>query len=97
MAKKKEQSKEQTNKESGKMTLEEAKALRMSKAKKKELPLTLEQKREKFRTFWSQNRSKYGREKELEQVLWLHLKAINKIEPQDFEEGLAHFGLKKGN
>lgn len=77
------------------MTLAEAKAYRASlyKAEKKEL--TVEEKKEQFRIFWAQQKHKYGKAKDLEQILWVHLKATKHDEPEKFEAGLAHFGLKK--
>lgn len=77
------------------MTLQEAKAYRASLAKKSSPDLTAAQKREAFRIYWAQERSKYGQSKEIEQVLWIHLKAIKMDTPEKFEEGIKHFGYKK--
>jgi hypothetical protein len=77
------------------MTLEEARAWRASLAKETKAELTLEQKREAFRVFWAQAKSAYGKSKDLEDVLWLHLKSIKMDKPEQFEDGLRHFGLKK--
>lgn len=77
------------------MTAEEAKAFRASLAVPQEIKLTEQQKREEFRVFWAQAKRKYGQPKELEDILWLHLKSSNLSEPSQFEAGLAHFGLKK--
>ena len=77
------------------MTLEEAKAYRASLAVKKEKILTDAQKREAFRVFWAREKSKYSKSKEIESILWIHLKAIKMNEPDKFEAGIKNFGLKK--
>lgn len=78
------------------MTLEEARAYRASLHVPKEKDLTDKEKRESFRMFWAQSRKKYGnKSKELEQILWLHLKATGNDVPEKFEDGISHFGLKK--
>lgn len=77
------------------MSIEEARAYRASLAKPAEPALSEEQKREQFRLFWAQEKHKYGKSKDLESVLWLHLKATQMDEPAKFESGIAHFGLKK--
>ena len=84
--------KDQKNEE---MTLAEAKAFRASLNKPKAIELSNEQIREEFRKFWAQEKSKYGKSRDLEEILWLHLKAIKKASPEQFEAGLNHFGLKK--
>jgi len=50
--------------------------------------------RDEFKKFWSEKRTEYKRSKELEDIIWLHLKAIGKTKPEEFEEGIRHFGLK---
>lgn len=49
----------------------------------------------KFQEFWAANRKAYGKEKDLEHILWAHLKAIGCDSPEKFSEGITHFGLKK--
>lgn len=83
-------------KENQEMTLEEAKAYRANLYKPAMPILTDTEKREKFRMFWAKSRRKYGKSKELEQILWLHLKAIGCDAPEKFEDGIKHFGLKVG-
>lgn len=51
--------------------------------------------RNAFVEFWAQARKKYNRPRELEPVLWAHLKSSGHDKPHLFEAGLAHFGLKK--
>jgi hypothetical protein len=51
--------------------------------------------REAFKLFWAQEKSKYGKSKDLEEILWCHLKAIKMDHPEKFEDGIAHFGFKK--
>lgn len=87
--------KEQKVEASEEMTLAQAKAFRASLHKPKAIELTEEEKREEFRKFWATQKSKYGKSRDLEEILWLHLKAVKKASPESFEEGLAHFGLKK--
>lgn len=77
------------------MTVAEARARRAALHKPKAPELTEEETREEFRKFWAQQKSKYGKSKDLEEILWLHIKAVKKASPEQFEEGVAHFGLKK--
>jgi hypothetical protein len=77
------------------LSLEEARALRASLYKPAQPELTEEDKREQFRIFWAQQKYKYGKSKDLEEILWLHLRTVGMNEPEKFEDGLAHFGLKK--
>jgi hypothetical protein len=78
------------------MTLEEAKAYRAS-LHKESAPksLTAKQKRDAFKIYWVQNKKKYGMSNKLEQVLWLHLVSTSNDSPENFDKGLAHFGIKK--
>lgn len=76
------------------MTLEEAKAYRASLCKPEVIELSGEEKREQFRLFWAQEKHKYGKSKDLEPILWLHLKAIKMDEPSKFSEGILNFGLR---
>jgi hypothetical protein len=48
-----------------------------------------------FQEWWAVNRKAYNRAKDLEEVIWAHLKAIGSNSPEKFEDGVAHFGLKK--
>jgi hypothetical protein len=82
-------------KEKQEMTLQEAKAYRASLYKETPRQLDEHEKRELFRLFWAENKYKYGKAKDLEAVLWLHLKASKLDDPENFDKGLAHFGLKK--
>jgi hypothetical protein len=81
--------------EAPEMTLEEAKAFRASLHKPMEKPLTSAEKRESFRKFWALNKSRYGKTKDIEPVLWVHLESSGFSEPTQFIEGLEHFGLKR--
>lgn len=49
--------------------------------------------RDKFSEFWAQNRKKFDRPRELEDVIWAHLKASGHDKPELFTKGLTHFGL----
>jgi len=77
------------------MTSEEARLYRASLHKPEKKALSEQQKRESFRLFWAVEKAKYGKKKDLEGILWLHLKASKLDEPEQFEDGLKHFGLKK--
>lgn len=81
--------------ESAEMTVAEARAHRASLHKPQAVELSDEQSREEFRKFWATEKAKYGKSKDLEEIVWLHLKAVKKASPEQFEEGLVHFGLKK--
>lgn len=54
-----------------------------------------EESREAFKYFWATARKEYGKAKDLEDILWAHLKATGNDKPELFEKGLKHFGLKK--
>lgn len=81
--------------ESKQMTAEEAKAFRASLYKPEVRTLSDKEKREQFRIFWAKSKKQYGKSKDLEDVIWLHLKSVKMDEPEKFEDGLKHFGLKK--
>jgi hypothetical protein len=51
--------------------------------------------RDEFSLFWTRVRKEYNRSKDIEPVLWAHLKSIGHDKPELFEAGLKHFGLKK--
>lgn len=74
---------------------EKARAFRASLAKPAVHILTEKEKREQFRLFWAKCKRKYGKTKSIEEIIWLHLKSSKMDEPEKFEAGLAHFGLKK--
>lgn len=86
---------EQLSGDSGEMTLEEARAYRASLHKPAPPSFSDDEKREQFRIFWAQAKAKYGKPKELEKTIWLHLKSAKMDSPEQFEAGLAHFGFKK--
>lgn len=79
----------------GQMTVEQARAFRASLYNPAPKPLNSTQRREAFRVFWAANKSKYGQPKSIEKALWLHLESIGMTSPEQFKEGLQHFGLKK--
>lgn len=51
--------------------------------------------KEAFSAYWASARKNYKRPKDLEDVLWAHLKSIGHDKPDLFEKGIEHFGLKK--
>jgi len=77
------------------MSLEEAKAYRASLYKEESAKLSEQDKREQFRIYWTENRNKFGKGKDLEEILWVHLIATGLDDPKNFDKGLAHFGLKE--
>ncbi len=77
------------------MTDEEARTYRASKVQPESKVWSESEKREEFRKFWAQTKRQYGKAKDLEGILWLHLKSSGNDVPEKFEAGLAHFGLKK--
>lgn len=77
------------------MTTEEAKAARAAKHAAIPKKPTDQEQREAFRIFWAQEKSKYGKDRKLEPVLWVHLKAIGMASPDKFNAGIQHFGLKQ--
>lgn len=87
--------KEKKQEKKSEMTLAEAKAYRMSLNKATVTKLEEHEKREQFRLFWAENKYKYGKAKDLEHILWEHLKSSKLTDPENFDKGLAHFGLKK--
>jgi hypothetical protein len=87
--------KQEKKPEKKEMSLAEARAYRASLYKAQPVKLSDQEKREQFRIYWAENKSKYGKAKELESILWVHLKAVKLDDPEKFEAGIAHFGLKK--
>jgi hypothetical protein len=77
------------------MSLEEAKAYRASLYKPQKRALSEAERRQQFKLFWTQNRKKFGKKKELEPILWIHLQAAGYDQPEKFEDGIQHFGLKR--
>ena len=86
---------EQKKEKEVELTVEEARALRLAAHKAKDKQGSEQERREEFRVYWTQNKSNYGRGKEMEHVLWVHLKAVQMDRPEKFEDGILHFGLKK--
>ncbi len=54
-----------------------------------------EESRVKFQEFWALNKIKYNTQKDIEPILWAHLKAAGFTTPEKFEAGIENFGLKK--
>jgi len=78
------------------MSMQEARAARLAMAKPKApKELSESQKREAFRLHWAKEKASYGKTRDLEEILWLHLKATKMDSPEKFDDGLKHFGLKK--
>lgn len=77
------------------MSVEEARAFRASLYKPQKKVLSEAERRNSFKLFWAQNRKQFGKKKDLEPILWIHLKAIGSDQPEKFEDGIANFGLKR--
>lgn len=54
----------------------------------------MEDSREEFRKYFVGLKRKLKLAPELENVLWLHLKAIGMDKKEKFNEGVTHFGYK---
>lgn len=68
---------------------------RASRQSNFEAPASSENVREQFSAYWAIAKKEYKRSKDMEDILWAHLKAAGFDKPELFEEGLEHFGLKK--
>ena len=77
------------------MNAEEAKAYRPALAKPVVRVLLESEKREQFRIFWAQAKRNFAKSKDLENVLWAHLKSSGNDVPENFKKGILHFGLKE--
>lgn len=55
---------------------------------------TVENTREEFRKYFVGLKRKLNLGPELENVIWLHLKAIGMDKKEKFNEGVKHFGYK---
>lgn len=77
------------------MTLQEAKEYRASLHRPEKRTLNDQEKRDAFRIYWAQAKRQYGKSKDIEEILWVHLKSAKMDEPEQFEAGISHFGLKK--
>ena len=77
------------------MSLEEARAYRLKAHQAKKPSLTETQTKEEFRKFWATEKKSYGKPKELEDILWIHAKAMKMDTPEQFSKSIEHFGLKK--
>lgn len=95
MAEQKEIKKEWKKAEKTEMSAEESRAYRASLYAPTAKVWSDEEKREAFRVYWAQEKYKYGKSKDLEEIVWLHLKSSKLDQPEKFEAGLVHFGLKK--
>lgn len=83
-----------TNIESLQEKLEAARRMRLNMAKRQQQD-EKDDYRQQFSDYWSVERKKYNKDKDLEGILWLHLKSIKHDKPSLFEKGIKHFGLKK--
>ena len=72
-----------------------ARAARLAAYKPQPEEQSEQERRQAFQVFWASNRSSYGKERDMEQLLWLHLKAIKHDTQDKFEAGIENFGLKK--
>jgi hypothetical protein len=50
--------------------------------------------REDFRKYFLKIKRKLSLDKSLEDILWVHLKAIDHDKKELFEQGVKHFGYK---
>ena len=54
-----------------------------------------EEAREAFRNYWALNKVSFNQSKEVEEIVWAHLKSTGHDQPEDFDDGILHFGFKK--
>lgn len=54
----------------------------------------IEDSREEFRKYFVELKRKLSLSAELENVIWLHLKAVGMDKKEKFNEGINHFGYK---
>lgn len=57
-------------------------------------PVSEKAKREAFRKYFVKLKRKLGIKPNLEEVIWMHLKATGNDQPEDFQKGIEHFGYK---
>ena len=74
--------------------LKQAKKNKVAIAIKKERPKKESEHREDFRQYFVRLSRKLNLDKYLEEVLWLHLKAIKHDKKELFDDGIKHFGYK---
>jgi hypothetical protein len=60
----------------------------------KPAPTSGDEHHEAFRQFFAKARHKLKLKRELENPVWLHLKAVGMANPDKFEDGLRNFGFK---
>ncbi len=75
--------------------LDRARQARLAMAKGKKLPVSQVEAREQFRVYWTAAKKEFNRGKDLEDILWAHLKSIKHDKPELFEAGVLNFGLVK--
>ena len=75
--------------------LDEARARRLAAHIAKKPEISEMDAREAFHKYWMTAKKEFNRPKELEEVLWIHAKAIGFTKPEQFEASVRHFGLKK--
>lgn len=51
--------------------------------------------RVKFQEYWAQNKTNYSCPKDVEPIIWAHLKAAGYDSPEKFEAGIKNFGFEK--
>jgi Holliday junction resolvase RusA-like endonuclease len=56
--------------------------------------IAIEDSREEFRKYFVELKRKLKLAPEIENVIWLHLKAVNMATKDKFNEGVTHFGYK---
>lgn len=63
-------------------------------SKRENLTLKESKVREEFRRYFVKIKKKLKLEPEMENVLWLHLKASGNAEAAKFDDGIKHFGYR---
>lgn len=76
--------------------MDNAKELKMALIKSRQKVNKKDEKtRVRFQEFWAKNKTKYSCPKDIESVLWAHLKAAGYDSPEKFEAGIENFGFEK--
>lgn len=78
------------------ITVDEARALRVALYKEKQNSNTISNKsaREQFKEYFVQIKRKLNLPSNIENAVWLHLKAIGCDKPELFKKGIENFGYK---
>ena len=75
-------------------SIERARKKRIALAKEKNIKIDETDQRKAFKKYFLKTSKKYNIRKDLEDIIWIHLKTIKKDSEELFDQGLKHFGIK---